>query len=222
MSYIDTFEHEYLGVFAGINLYRPLVQVNPKDTSDGQFSCDPSTFVLGGGYLEHPGLVVRDSNYAAAQFISEWINVVEEDPTKPFSDTELEKWTEITHDYMHDKYSDGITEYEILDFTQWSMRHYSEFYTACKSSVMRNPFIETERYNEFENWLLSNFGELVVLSYPELISNDSIASITNEIDRFLFGNVCVLPAGYPVYWGLKKENDKLKPGTHAWNVKRRI
>lgn len=70
MSYIDCFDHEHVGFFSGYPLYRPLEKFEPDDTLDGQFSCHENNIIIGGGYLEHPGLVIRDLDYVAAEFIN--------------------------------------------------------------------------------------------------------------------------------------------------------
>ena len=218
MSYIDQFDHEHIGFMAGLPIYRPLETYIPEDTLDGQFSCSPNTLVLGGGYLEHPGLVIRDLNYAVATFLSDWINYCEDTKSAIYPDVKTDKWIRITYDYMF-----GKDKFKVLDPTHWSMRDYSEFYIDCKSGGMQSPFIETESYNEFENWLISNFGELVTFSYPELITDKKLKLIAEKTDRYLYGNIHILPAGYPTdHLGRLTKNGKIVMGNRAWKVTKNI
>lgn len=214
MSYIDRINHEHVGFFAGLPIYRPLEEYTPKDSLDGEFSCNPNCLVLGGGYLEHPGLVVRNLNYVAACYIKEWIDFCHEHKCSIYKDELTEEWAGILHEYLY-----GKDLHEILDCIHWSMRDYSDFYSSCKSNALLAPFIETERINEFEGWLASNFGELVVFSYPNLVSDESIRSLIEKVDRYLHGNIQILPAGFPTdHLGCVFKNGELQQGNRAWKV----
>ena len=43
MSHIDSFKHELVGLFGGLPVYHPL------EVIDGDFRCDPTQLLLGGG-----------------------------------------------------------------------------------------------------------------------------------------------------------------------------
>lgn len=218
MSYIDSFDHEHVGFFSGIPIYRPLEIYEPENTLDGQFSCNEKNLILGGGYLEHPGMVVRDLDFVAAYFITEWIDYCDETDSSKYEEEVTEKWASKAYEYIY-----GKDEFEILDCIHWSMRDYSDFYTACKSSAMGAPFKETEQRNAFEPWLAKNFGELVIFSYPELIENEDLLEIAKNVDRYLYGNISVLPAGYPNdFLGRKTSNGKILQGNRAWKIIRNV
>lgn len=218
MSYIDVLEHEHVGFFAGLPVYRPLENYTPEATVNGEFSCATDNLVLGGGYLEHPGMVVRDLNFVAAVFIIDWINYCDEYKCSIYSDEDTDEWMDVAHNYVF-----GKDEFNLLDCVHWSMRDYSDFYESCRSSALRAPFVETERRNEFEHWLASNFGELVVFSYPELITDSLLGEIAKKVDRYLYGNIQILPAGFPNdYLGRRCVNGEAIQGVRAWSVGKRV
>ncbi len=218
MSYIDHFDHEYVGTFASLPIYRPLEEFNPEDKLDGQFSCCEKNLVIGGGYLEHPGLVVRDLDFVTAYFISDWIDFCEDTESSLYNDKETDEWAEEVHKHLF-----GKDQYSIMECVHWSMRDYSDFYNSCKSGAMNVPFIETEQRNAFEPWLAKNMGELVVFSFPELITSKKLALIASKVDRYLYGNVSILPAGYPNnHLGRISEGSQVKQGHGAWNVTRKV
>lgn len=219
MSYIDLFDHEHVGHFAGIPVYRPLESVVPQDSIYGEFPASINSLVLGGGlHLEHPGLVFNNLDYIAACFIGDWIDFCEDTKSSIYSEEETDQWSDIIHGYLNMK-----DNFEMFQAYHWSMRDYSDFYKDCQSSCMRSPFEETEQRNSFEPWLLSNLGELVVFSYPELISNQDIMLIAKKVDRFLYGNISVLPAGFPNdFLGRKTENGNTKQGHRAFSVKKNV
>ena len=64
MSYIDTFDHELVGFFAGLPLYHPLETVTGSDGDE--FGCTPRQLVLGGGSGEHPAVVLLEPPAAVA------------------------------------------------------------------------------------------------------------------------------------------------------------
>lgn len=73
MSYIDTFDNEFVGYFGGIAVYRPLevVPAHPDDPQD--FGCGPENLVIGGGRGEHPGIVVKAPGEAVVCFVRAWL-----------------------------------------------------------------------------------------------------------------------------------------------------
>lgn len=161
-------------------------------------------------------MVVRDLDFVASVFILDWIDFCEESECSDFSEQEVEQWSEIAHDYVF-----GKDEFKLLECNHWSMRDYSDFYSACQSGAMLSPFIESEQRNEFETWLASNLGELVIFSYPDLILDGRLKEIASKVDRYLYGNIKILPAGYPSdHLGTKHDANGVISGVRAWMVER--
>ena len=218
MSYIDCFDHEHVGFFAARPIYRPLVEYTPNDTLDGQFSCHEKMLILGGGYLEHPGMVISNLDFVAAYFISEWLDYCEDNKCSPFSDEETDQWAEKAHDILY-----GKDQFKMMECVHWSMRDYSDFYNDCQSNALNCPFIETQQRNAFEPWLAKNFGELVVFSYPDLIVDPQLSFIASKVDRYLYGNISILPLGYPNdSYGRKTKSGKVIQGFRAFSVSRNV
>jgi len=219
VSYIDLFDHEHVGHFAGLPIYRPLEPVVPQSPIYGEFPANTDNLVLGGGlHLEHPGLVFKNLNYIAACFIADWLEFCEDTESSIYSDKETDKWSDIIHGYLNMK-----DEFEYFETYHWSMRDYSDFYNDCKSNCMRSPFVETEQRNNFESWLLCNIGELVVFSYPELITEPEILAVAKKVDRFLYGNVSILPAGYPTdHLGRRTKDGQSEQGLRAFHVTKNV
>jgi hypothetical protein len=67
MSYIDTFDHELVGFFAGLPLYRPLEIV--AGSGGDEFGCTPLQLVLGGGSGEHPAVVLAQPRAAVVWYL---------------------------------------------------------------------------------------------------------------------------------------------------------
>ena len=59
MSYIDTFDHEFIGFIAGLPIYLPLETVTASDIPS-EFGCSPQNLIIGGGDGEHPAIIVTD------------------------------------------------------------------------------------------------------------------------------------------------------------------
>src|SRR5690348_13967515 len=72
MSYIDTFDHEFVGFFVGLPLYHPTETVSAKRHAD-EFGCTTGELVLGGGPGEYPALLVTDPGGAVLHFLHFWL-----------------------------------------------------------------------------------------------------------------------------------------------------
>ncbi len=64
MSYIDSYEHSYVGRFVGLPLYHPLQTLDEEG-----FYANSSTFVLGGGSGEHPLMTFRSLSYCVIEYL---------------------------------------------------------------------------------------------------------------------------------------------------------
>ena len=82
MSYIDTFDNEFVGYFGGIPVYHPLEVVPASPDDPAQFACGPDNLVIGGGSGEWPGLVVKDAGETVACFVRAWLRWQEQNCKK--------------------------------------------------------------------------------------------------------------------------------------------
>ena len=73
MSYIDAYDHEYIGSLGYLPIYRPLQVIDGDKWGGYDFSATPDNLVLGGGSGEHPGLVVHKPGSLVAKFLYDQI-----------------------------------------------------------------------------------------------------------------------------------------------------
>jgi len=214
MSYIDCINHEYIGDFAGIAMYHPTESITNRDRSAGEFDCHPHELVLGGGWLEHPGMVIRRPDAVVAHFLSSWIDATD---AKEFNESEIGKANELISNVLY-----GLPKEKIFDFCNWSIRNYSDFYSACKSSAMSSPFVEDQRINVFESWLASCFGELVFFSFPELIESTipDIYSLFQGRVWPLYRNITISVNLYDQVWGRMSVSGGEPKPHHAFKLVR--
>ena len=69
MSYIDTFDHEFVGYFGGLPVYHPLEVVPPTPDCPQDFGCGPENLVIGDGPGERPRLIVKDTGKTVGCFV---------------------------------------------------------------------------------------------------------------------------------------------------------
>ena len=181
MSHIDSFKHQIVGVFVCIPVYRPLV------TIDGDFYCDENQLVLGGGSGEHPALVLKDPEAAAAWFLYEEI------PGLNISEEEKTEWREKVSRYVNRNVDD------ILEFYDWLEMDHRRFYELCTSDKVSSTYFGNER--SFEEWLVLGFGEFVYYAMPHLAPN-VVATSEAPYAPFLhteYNNILLIPPNFPVY-----------------------
>lgn len=201
MSYIDTFDHQYVGSFAGLPIYYPRVQVQGDGVAD--FACGPDNLVLGGGCGEHPGLIFHHLDCLAMHFV---VHAVGED------DEEALTVTEEFGDFQIWAYLD-VSFAELFEFAGWSVEDYHDFYERCKSVALARPF---GAYDDlcFEEWLAISFGELIWFSFSDLIEN--LSPIREKFPNLqsIANNVTIPPPGYPERYGRRQNEHGVVWGNH--------
>jgi hypothetical protein len=201
MSYIDTFDHKYVGLFAGLPIYYSRLTV--AGTGGTDFSCGPGNLVLGGGGGEHPALVFHRLDCLAMHFVLHAVNENDKDD-RPVNDQfrDFPIW-----DYLDVPFA------ELFDFAGWSVRHYHGFYERCRSVAVVRPF-GVDDYLSFEDWLAVCIGELVWFSFSELIENlTSVRAIYPSL-RPIANNVTIPPPGYPECYGRSQNEHGVVWGDH--------
>lgn len=181
MSYIDTFDHEFLGFFGQIPLYRPLVVVD-GDLESFDFGCRPDHIIMGGGSGEHPAIVFSNLEFAVAHFILSWRQASGCEDSLPW-----DLWID----------SLASTSYkESVHFAGWSADDFYSFGMHCRSAAMNQPFRDDER--ALETWLASNIGELVFFSMRDLIPDfeGKLPPPRGAVGP-VHGNILIPPPGFP-------------------------
>lgn len=187
MSYIDTFGHEFMGFFAGLPIYRSLVDWVSDDGNPQYFSCSKSDLIVGGGPGEHLALLVRNPEQAVSYFFREW----------------LEKYSDLDQE----SYEEGLLDFpdwnEVLVFCGWRLENYQNFIERCKSVALVTPYTEGE-YGYIENWLYTSFGEFIFFSYPEMAKEiiDKNSVLAQKIKRPFINNILLQPRGCLQYGGV--------------------
>jgi len=203
MSYIDSYDHEYIGSLGYLPIYRSLQKIDGDKWGGYDFSADPSSLILGGGSGEHPTLIVHKLQCVTAKFLYSQITKEEEES---ISKKDL--------DYIVDLcYDDGI-----LEFCGWSIDRYASLKEMSESSY----FYTTLRDNEkVEDWICKSIGELVYYSLQKLNPHHKkLVKIFKPFDIFAtMRNIACSPPGYPPCGGRKFVNGKPKWGLNRWSIK---
>jgi hypothetical protein len=189
MSYIDTFDHEYLGDFADIPLYHPIVNV--EGSGDRDFSCSPDNLVLGGGDGEHLGLVFHRLDCLALRYVIHAIPDGEESLSihDQFADFPI-------MDYLEFEYS------SLFEYAGWSVRDFHAFYERGSSSDLNLPYDEKDD-SSFEDWLALSIGEFVWFELPDLIQDLQPVRMLYPELKPIAGNVLMAHPGSPKKYGRK-------------------
>ncbi len=214
MSYIDTFDHEFLGYFGGIPLYRPLAEVQGSlDAYD--FGCSPEHLVLGGGSGEHPAIIVSELRAPVAHFLSHWMlaRTPEEDGAmeevgKLIQDAggDVGEWNRILDPLLHRPWG------EFLHFAGWGADDYHAFGGHCRSAAFHTPFAPGE--GALENWLAASLGEFAFFSLPEMVDIAHLPGARTVV-RPVYGNVLIPPPGYPTL-GRQTRDGRVIWGHSRW------
>ncbi|TCI01188.1 hypothetical protein EZV61_19055 [Corallincola luteus] len=203
MSYIDSFDHEYIGYLGYLPIYRPLQEIKGDKWGGYDFSAKPNNLVLGGGSGEHPGLVVHKLESVAAKFLYDQL-----------LDEEEEKISKVDTDYIIDLcYAD-----EILEFCSWSINQFAELKEMAEAKTFMTPLAEDE---EVEDWLCKSIGELVFYSLRDL--NPEHSKLLRIFSPFniqaTMRNVACPPPGLPSCGGRRVIDGELKWGLNRWQIK---
>ena len=202
MSYIDSFDHEYVGQLGYLPIYHPLEAIEQTKRAAYDFGADPTNLVLGGGSGEHPGLVLHRLECFVAKFLFDQISVEDE-----------KLMSEEDRDYVLDL---AFVNYpELLEFCEWRISEISRFHEMAKSPTMSTPLMEEEAV---EDWLIKSIGELVYYSLPELNpEHEKLKGIFEDAEpRPTMRNVLIPPPGYPSKGGRQVVNNKTIWGLHRF------
>ncbi len=192
MSFIDSYDHEFMGTLGCLPIYHPLEEIKALGTPD--FNASPDNLVLGEGSGGHPALVVHKLECLVAKFLYEQL-----------TDDEEEQLSSTDSDYI-----DGLIcepAENIFEFCSWSIRDYTSLSQMAKSTAFMSPLGEDE---EVEDWLCQSLGELVYFSLPDLNpEHERLESIFKNFEiTATKRNVLCSPPGYPASGGRKLANLK--------------
>jgi hypothetical protein len=217
VSYIDTFDNEFVGYFGGIPVYHPLevVPVSPDDPRG--FACGPENLVIGGGSGEHPGLVVKDPGETVGCFVRAWLSQHERySADEPLTlRTAIEAWPDATAD----RETSGYWQ-RVFEFAGWRVADYTAFSQRCASGALPRPF-DPDEDGSLESWLAASVGEFVLLAMPELaeIAIQRLGDLRRHVRGGIYNNLLLVPPGYPV-WGRKETDGRVTWGISAWRIER--
>lgn len=207
MSHIDSYEHEYLGAFGYLPIYRALKSFGEETPwGDYDFGADPDSLILGGGSGEHPGLVVHELASCVAQFL---YHQADDDFKEELDDDEYQ----YLRTFIFRQNSD------ILEFCEWPLDKYVDFGEMLRSDRMVTPYDEeSDVEGMMEDWLIRNMGEFVYYSLPDLNpEHDKLKAMFKGIEiRPLYENVVCPPPGYPPRGGKIDIDGEVKWGYHRW------
>jgi len=198
LSYIDTFDHELVGFFAGLPVYHPLETVNHLPPDSDEFNCTPQNLIIGGGGGEHPAIIILRPDYAVAHFIDRL-------------PIELNKTYE---QYLSEARVDWA---QILAFSGWSISHYHDFYMRCTSGALYHPFSGTED-SSLESWFIASIGEFILFSMPELFPDmeAKLPDLRSLAILPLYLNVLIPPPGYNLPFGRRMKEGQITWGQTRW------
>lgn len=207
MSHIDSYEHEYLGAFGYLPIYRALKPFG-EDTpwGDYDFGANPESLILGGGSGEHPGLVIHELASCVAQFL---YHQTDSDFNQDMEDEDFEYLSKFIY----------LQNSDILEFCDWPLEKYASFCEMLGSERMVTPFDEDSDIDGLmEDWLIRNMGEFVYYSLPDLNPEQAkLKALFKDIEiRPLYENVVCPPPGYPARGGRIEINGESKWGYHRW------
>jgi len=206
MSYIDTFDHEFIGFIAGLPIYLPLETVTASDIPS-EFGCSPQNLIIGGGDGEHPAIIVTDLLKAATHFV---LVIVHE------SESEVALSDELTQ-FLDDAWVGS----DFLLFPGWDIASYATFEQRCKSLACQTPY-DQDRFKSsisIESWLVASIGEFVYFSMSNRCGalQAITPSIAPMLQRPTFLNVTIPAPGTPLIWGRKRDaSENVQWGVSHW------
>jgi hypothetical protein len=218
VSYIDTFDNEFVGYFGGIPVYHPLEVVPALPNEDpGRFACGPENLVIGGGSGEHPGIVVKAPGETVVCFVRAWLD---ETPfLSPDERQALRPAVEALPD-ASDRRRMQIDWQHVFEFAGWRVADYVEFSSRCASRAFHRPF-DPGKDASLEQWLAASVGEFILFAMPELAEEavQRLGDLRRHLCGDLYKNILLLPPGYPV-WGRREVDHQVIWGISAWRIQR--
>lgn len=198
MSYIDCFDHEYIGNLGYLPIYHPFVNIEGGKWGDSDFSATPQNLILGGGSGEHPAIVVHKLECLVAKFLDDQLG----DEDEP----------EYGNDFLDQFF---INYEEMFEFCGWKAGHFHNLVEMAKSTSFYSP-IEDEF--DLGEWLVKSLGELIFYSLPELNSQqEKLKKIYGNFEIApTMQNVKCVPKGYPIQGGRRIIDGELKWGFHRF------
>lgn len=214
MSYIDTIDHELVGVFAGLPVYHPLDTITGNPPNSRDFNCNPLQLAVGGGSGEHPGLVLQRPDCAVGYFIDLWLEQKSDPNTQAMSDN-LQALQATWKTFVDDL--DDVPFDEIWHLAGWSVSRYAQFYERCQSAGLCKPF-DPQQDETFEYWLTASFGEFVFFALPDLVPDLSarLPDARAAIRQAFYVNILIPPPGYDLPYGRTEANGQVTWGNLRW------
>jgi len=213
MSYIDTIDHEFLGFFAGLPLYRPLATISDAQPNSKEFNCTPANLILGGGSGEHPAIVLRQPASAVAAFVMDWTNKFPDTLPLHFP-CEKGEWPVEWDDFLVE--NAAVRGADLFSYADWETPDHHRFYELCQSPVMHSPYAPGEQ--RFERWLSANLGELIFFCLPELVPDidKHLPRARQLISHAFYVNILTPPPGLRVTLGRTSSENSIDYGHHRW------
>jgi hypothetical protein len=214
MSYIDTFDHEFVGFFGGLPVYHPLDTVSGNAPDSADFNCDPTMLVIGGGGGEHPALVLRRPDCAVAHFLTDWLEHYRH--TLPLAEnTTVELWYTPWDTFLDASLTSDDRIF--LTFAGWNTQTYASFYQRCTSPAMQTPF-EPTRDGVFESWVAACLGELILFAMPDMVPDlERHLPRARELVRpLMYLNILTPPPRLPLSYGRVAVNGTIQQGYNRW------
>ncbi|WP_420385998.1 hypothetical protein [Roseivirga sp.] len=202
MSYIDSFDHEYVGQLGYLPIYHPLETLEQVKWGDYDFGADPTNLILGGGSGEHPGLVLHRLECFVAKFLFDQIT---EDDEQLMSHEDRDFVIDLAF----------VNYIELLEFCEWRISEIANFHKMAKSSTMGYRLTKNDI---MEDWLIKSIGELVYYALPELNpEHESLTRIFQDYEIHpVMRNVLIPPPGYPAWGGRQTLDNKSVWGHHRF------
>lgn len=218
MSYVDTFDHEFVGYFGGIPVYRPLEIVPAlSDDKPQNFACGPENLLIGGGSGEHPGIVVKSPEDAVVCFVRAWLDetaFVSPDERQTLAPA-VEAWLDAS-----DRRKTRDDWRHVFMFAGWQAANYLEFSTRCESSAFHRPF-DPGKDDSLEQWLAASVGEFILFAMPDLAgtAGQRLGDLRRHVVGDIYRNILLLPPGYQ-FWGRREVDNQVTWGISAWRIQR--
>jgi hypothetical protein len=218
MSYVDTFDNEFVGYFGGVPVYHPLEVLPPLPDDDPlDFACGPENLLIGGGSGEHPGIVVKETGETVVCFVRAWLDetpFLSPDERQALRPT-VEAWADAAgrrqprSDWGH-----------VFEFAGWAVTDYVKFSTRCASRAFHRPF-DPDKDASLEQWLAASVGEFILFAMPELAEDavQRLGDLRRHVSGDIYRNILLLPPGYPC-WGRREVDSQVTWGISAWRIQR--